>query len=128
MGWVTLAAGLVAMLYWVVFFTDASLLGVNDDVTRAFESAFPIADGALALLLLAASRCLFTGRCEGALLLIAGGTTATYLGLLDFTFYAGRGLYASLSTAAAVELAINALCLGGGALAMRLGWLLGRSA
>ncbi len=128
MGWVTLAAGLVALLYWAVYFTDASALGVNDDITRAFESAFPIADGVLALLLLAASRCLFTGRCEGALLLVAGGSMATYLGLLDFTFYAGRGLYRSLSTGAAVELALNALCLGGGALALGLGWRLWRAA
>jgi hypothetical protein len=128
MGWVTLTAASVAVLYWVVYFTDASALGVHDEFTRVFESAFPVADGVLAVLLLAASRCLFAGKCEGAPLLIAGGAMAVYLGLLDFTFYAGRGLYDSVSTAAAIELAINALCLAGGIVSVRLGWLLWRSA
>jgi hypothetical protein len=128
MGWVTLLAAAVAVVYWVIYFTDASALGVNDNVTRAFESAFPVADGALTVLLLAASRCLLAGRCEGAPLLVAGGGMAIYLGLLDLTFYAGHGLYDSLSAAAAIELAINGLCLVGGITALRLGWLLWGSA
>lgn len=128
MGWVTLVAAAVAVLYWIVYFADASALGVNDEITRAFESAFPIADAALAVLLIAASRCLFAGRQEAAPLLVAGGSMAIYLGLLDFTFYAGRGLYQSLSVAAAIELTINGLCLAGGLTALRLGWLLWRSA
>lgn len=128
MGWVTLVAAGVAALYWIVYLTDASALGVNDDITRAFESAFPIADGVLAVLLLATSRCLFAGKREAAPMLIAGGAMAIYLGLLDFTFYAGRGLYQTPSAAAAIELAINVVCLAGGLTALRLGWLLWRSA
>ncbi len=128
MAWVTLVAAAVVTLYWALYLGDPAMLVGEDPVVRAFESAFPVADGALAALLLVTSRYLFGHRRRGALLLVAAGAAAIYLGLLDVTFYAGRGLYASPSPAALAELTVNVLCLGGGVLALRVGWILWRSA
>lgn len=126
MAWVTLAGAVFVVLYWTVFFAGPARLAGDDQLARGFESAFPVADSALAVLLLVTSRHLFTQHRAGGLLLVAAGSAATYLGLLDVTFYAGRSLYGSPSPAALTELVANVLCLGGGGLAVRAGWVLWR--
>jgi hypothetical protein len=127
MAWVTVVGALALILYWTAYLVNPVMLVGEDPAIRAFESAFPIADGGLVVLLLTTSCSLFAHRRQGAVLLVAAGAAAIYLGLLDTTFYAGRGLYAARSPAALVELVINALCLGGGGLAVGVGWALWRS-
>jgi hypothetical protein len=127
MAWVTFVGAVAVTLYWTVYLVNPAPLVGQDPVIQAFESAFPIADGALVVLLLTTSRSLFAHRRQGAVLLVAAGAAAIYLGLLDTTFYASRGLSASPAPAALVELVVNALCLGGGGLAVGVGWALWRS-
>lgn len=126
MAWVTLTGAVIVAAYWSVYFIDPAIVAGDEPVVRAFESAFPVADIALALLLVVTSRHLFAHRDEGRVLLVAAGAAAIYLGLLDVTFYAGRGLYGEASTGTVIELALNAACLGGGGLAVGVGWTLWR--
>lgn len=120
----TLVGGLLVAAYWTVYFTNVVPLGQEHSLASAFESAFPVADALLGILLFAASRALYAGRRTGPFFLVAAAATCLYLGLLDLTFYARIGLYWPLTTAGAVELLVNGCCIGGGAAALRLGWRL----
>lgn len=123
MGWVTLLGGALIVLYWVVFFTDAGMIG-HDGLTTVYESAFPIADALLAALLFLASRALVSGHRTGPFLLVTAAAMTLNLGVLDLTFYARIGWYWPLTGAGLIELAANACCIAGGALGLRTGWKL----
>lgn len=124
LGWVTLGGGFLIALYWVAYFSAFGAVVQEDDLSRAFESAFPIADAVLGTLLFAASRALFTGRRSGPFLLVMAASMCLYLGIVDVTFYYRLGLYSTLTAAGLIELGINALCIGGGATGLRFGWML----
>lgn len=127
-GWASLAGAGLVCLFWIVYFGTGAGLGRDDGVVRGFESAFPVADGILALVLAAAGRSLLRGADSGPFLLVAGAAMSLYLGVLDVTFYARRGLYRPVSAGALLELVANALCIGGGAAALWWGWRLWRRA
>ncbi|MBI2072306.1 MAG: hypothetical protein HYT81_04580 [Gemmatimonadetes bacterium] len=120
----TLVGGLLVAIYWTVYFTNAVPVGQEDSLASAYEAAFPVADALLAILLFAASRALYAGRRTGSFFLVAAAAACLYLGFLDLTFYTRAGVYWPLTTAGAVELFVNACCIGGGAAALRLGWQL----
>lgn len=124
LAWATLGGGLLVAAYWAIYFSDLGAAIREDDLARAFESAFPLADAVLATLLLAASRALFTGRRSGPFLLVMAASMCLYLGMVDVTFYYRAGLYSTLSAAGLIELGVNALCIGGGAAGLRFGWTL----
>lgn len=124
MAWATLIGGALLSLYWVAFVTGALDMGQDDPVIRAFESAFPVADALFCGVLFAASRALFVGRPSASFLLAWAGAISLYLGLLDLTFYAGRGHYSELSAVPALELALNLTCVVGGAAALLAAWRL----
>lgn len=120
----TLAGGLLVAVYWAVYFTNAVPVGQEHAQAGVYEAAFPLADALLGILLFAASRALYAGRRTGPFFLVAAAATCLYLGFLDLTFYTRIGMYWPLTTAGAVELFVNACCIGGGAAALRLGWQL----
>src|SRR3989337_1947655 len=120
----TLVGGLLVAMYWAMYFTNAVPVGQDDSLPSAFESAFPVADALLGILLFAASRALYAGRRTGPFFLVAAAATCLYLGFLDLTFYARIGMYWPVTTAGVAELVVNACCIGGGATALRLGWRL----
>ncbi|UCC83484.1 MAG: SDR family NAD(P)-dependent oxidoreductase [Gemmatimonadota bacterium] len=122
MGWATLVGGLFVLLFWTLYFTGAAELGQDHPVIAEFEAAFPIADAFFAVTLFAASYALFKGKAPGAFLLAGAGSVSLYLGILDATFYARQGHYSPITGTALVELAVNAFCVIGGALAMWFGW------
>jgi hypothetical protein len=127
LGWVTLAGGLLTALFWLLYLSNAADLGQHHPLFHEFELAFPVADGVLAVLLFAASYCLLTGRPSGPFCLVAAASMSLYLGILDLTFYGRQGLYFPLTGSGLIALAINALCIGGGTLGLRLGWQLWRT-
>ncbi len=122
MGWATLVGGLFVLLFWTLFFTGAAELGQDHPIIAEFEAAFPLADAFFAVTLFAAAYALFKGKTAGAFLLAAAGSVSLYLGLLDATFYARQGHYSPITGTALVELAVNAFCVVGGALALWFGW------
>ncbi len=125
LAWITLVAGILVILFWAAYFSDAAALGQDDSLKASFEAAFPLADLVFAGMLIATG-VLFLLRRQGAVFfLVVSASMSLYLGLLDVTFYARHGLYA-LTPDALTELAINALCVGGGAFGLKAAWRIRR--
>lgn len=127
LGCVMLAGGALMLLFWTLYLTGAVDLGQHDPVIAAFESAFVLADTALGIFLCAAGWTLLRRDPRGPYLMVIASAMSLYLGLLDLAFYAGMGLYESLTGAAAFELSLNAICIAGGILCLRIGWNMLRS-
>lgn len=126
MGWVALAGGMLMFLFWILYFTGGLNFGQDDQLRSAFESAFPVVDGVLAIILVAAGICLLRGKPAGTFCLVVAAAMSLYLGVLDVTFYARQGLLHPLGREGAIALALSALCIGGGVLGLRFGWVLWR--
>jgi hypothetical protein len=124
LGWIMLAGGALMLLFWSLYLTGAMELGQHDPMIAAFESAFILADTALGFFLCASGWTLLRGSPKGPYLMVIAAAMSLYLGLLDLAFYAQAGLYASLTAAAAFELALNTICIAGGATCLRFGWKL----
>jgi hypothetical protein len=127
LGWITLAGGTFVLLYWALYFTRAVDLGQDDQFVNAFESAFPIADAVFAAALFAASYSLLKRRWPGPFFLVAAGSISLYLGILDTTFYVGRGISFPIDSEALLGLTINGMCIVGGIGALFIGWRYARS-
>lgn len=122
LAWTTLLAGAIVLLFWALYFTAAATLGQQDPLKANFEAAFPLADLAFAGALIATG-VLFLRRHESApFFLIVAAAQSLYLGILDTTFYARHGLYLPLTADSLTEIAINALCIGGGIIGLKAGW------
>ena len=69
-----LAAALLIAAYWLAWLVHRSLVASETGTAYTqFEDAFPLADGWLALCLVAASYCLWTARRAALFWLLAGG-------------------------------------------------------
>ena len=118
----TFAGAILVGAYWIAFL--GGWLGETDPAVRSFEGAFPLADSVLVAALVLASRGLIKGRSTGPFFLVCAAGMTFYLGLLDVLFYWRAGRYVPFGAAAGVQLLINGLCLGGGAIGLRFGWRL----
>ena len=123
-GFVALGGGTAVILYWTFFFLGAIESGPAGSSHLAFESAFPPADALLCVAALAAGTALLRGARGGAFFLAVAASMSLYLGVLDVSFYGRMGLYFPLSEAGFIELIVNLLCIGGGAVGVRLAWML----
>jgi len=124
LGWMTLTGAGFVVGYWVLYFTRAIPMLPADGPPGALEPAFVAADAVLSLTLFAAGHALFAGRPAGPFLVVAGASMCVYLGVLDLTIQAQRSLTTPLTAAALFPWLIGALCVAGGALGIRLGWVL----
>ena len=123
----TLAAGALVLIFWALYFTDPATLGLQDPLKANFEAAFPLADLVFAGILIATG-VLFLKRHESApFFLIVAASMSLYLGILDVTFYARHGLYTPLTPDSITEMAINALCIGGGVFGLKAAWQMRRT-
>ena len=68
LGWSTLGGEVLVVLFWALYFAGAISLG-REPEAAAFEAAFPVADDALAAVLILASRELLRGSAAGPLVL-----------------------------------------------------------
>ena len=102
------------MTYWAIFFTTGDVQVRKDPVYMAFESAFPLADGWMALCALAGAVGLWRHKDWGFLFGLLAGSSSIYLGLMDVLFNINEGNYALGGAEMVVEIAINlaTLCLG----------------
>ena len=128
LAWTTLAAGALVLLFWAAYFSDAAGLGQQDALKANFEAAFPLADLVFAGVLIATGVLFLMRRESATFFLVAAASMSLYLGLLDVTFYARHGLYAPLTPDAITEIAINALCIGGGVFGLKAAWRMRRLA
>ena len=125
LAWVTIAGGVLIVLFWSLYFAGAAGFGQADPRKRIFEAAFPVADGVLAATLVATGILLARGRrATAAFTLVAAAAQTLFLGLLDATFHTVHGYYWPLNAEAVIAVAINGLCIGGGLLGLRAAWRL----
>ncbi len=117
------AFGIIA--FWVAFFST-DMVNIEDsrlkDVYLAFESAFPVADCYLAVMLAIGGIGLLKRRYYGAVFSLMGGASLIFLGLLDISFNTQQGIYSLGVEEAVMNVFINTLCIGFGTYLVRSVW------
>ena len=110
-----IAVGIIA--FWIAFFC-ADLVKIDDphleEIYLAFESAFPVADISLSIVLIIGGIGLLKKMPFGFLFSLLGGASLIFLGLLDVSFNTQHGIYLLGIGEAILNIFINSLCLGGG--------------
>ena len=118
-----LVVGIV--LFWVAFFTTDEVQ-IRDPRLKekylAFESAFPIPDAYLSIVLVIGSIGLWRKKSYGRLFSLLGGASLVFLGLLDISFNAQHGIYRLGWGEAALNLFMNLMCLGVGVFLILTVW------
>ncbi len=123
MAGVLAVAALLIVAYWVAWLTHRSLVAseTGPGYTQ-FEDAFPLADGWLALCLVAASYCLVTARRAALFWLLAGGGAGLYLVGMDVLYDLQHGVWGKGANGV-LELTINLVTLGLSLFVLRWAWL-----
>ncbi len=110
-----IATGIIS--FWIAFFST-DLVSIDDphlkEIYLAFESAFPVADIYLSILLIIGGIGLLKKMSFGFLFSLLGGASLVFLGLLDISFNTQHGIYLLGIGEAILNIFINLLCLGGG--------------
>ena len=110
-----LAVGIIS--FWITFFST-DLVEINDPDMKekylAFESAFPIPDLYLSMLLIIGGMGLLRKKSYGYLFSLLGGASLIFLGLLDVSFNTQQGIYLLGIGEAVMNGVVNLLCLGCG--------------
>ena len=118
-----LAAGIVS--FWIAFFTT-DLISIDDphlkEIYLAFESAFPVPDAYLAIVLTIGGIGLLRKRPYGDLFSLMGGASLIFLGLLDISFNIQHGIYLTGVAEGIMNILINLLCFGGGIFLVLIIW------
>ena len=87
-----------------------------------FEDSFPLADGWLALCLVAASYCLVTARRAALFWLLAGGGAGIYLFAMDVLYDLQHGVWGKGANGV-IELVINLVTLALSLFVLRWAWV-----
>jgi hypothetical protein len=114
----------VTLAYWANYFIAGDVRVLPDYWYSAFEDAFPVADGWMALCMLVAGIGLWRGSRAGALAGLMAGSALVYLAAMDITFNVEHGLYGLLPKSGAMwtETWINASSLGLGLATLIMSW------
>jgi UDP-N-acetylmuramyl pentapeptide phosphotransferase/UDP-N-acetylglucosamine-1-phosphate transferase len=106
-----LLAALGTAAYWTAWFTTGAVQTADDAAYVAFENAFPLADGYMAVCWVVAAVLLLRARATAVPVGIAAGSAMVFLGLMDTLFNLEHRKYAAMTPEMAVETAINVGCL-----------------
>jgi len=118
-----LVAALLIVAYWVAWLAHRPLVASETGAGYTqFEDAFPLADGWLALCLVAASYCLLTARRAALFWLLAGGGAGLYLCAMDVLYDLQHGVWGKGGNGA-MELVINVVTLGLSVFVLRWTWV-----
>ncbi len=121
--YILFGGGLLMILFWILYFSELVVSAEDaNPLQSAFESAFPIADGVVCIVLIVAGVFMLKQRPLGTFSLVAAASMVLYLGLLDATFNAVQGFYGPLTLATAMKFVINGGCIIGGSLGLFSGW------
>lgn len=110
------ALGIIA--FWTAYFSTDTVNIADSrlkEIYTAFESAFPVADLYLAVVLIIGGIGLLKKRPYGYMFSLMGGAALIFLGLLDVSFNLQQGIYLLGAGEAVLNIFINAMCLGFGA-------------
>jgi len=118
-----LGAGVTA-LYWWSYFAGGDVMVLRARWYTAFESSFPVADGCMALCMLAGGVGFVLKRWFAAPFGLMAGATLLYLAAMDITFDVENGLYgmAATNTAMQFEILINAATVLLGIVTLGVSW------
>lgn len=118
-----LAVGIVS--FWIAFFTT-DLISIDDphlkEIYLAFESAFPVPDVYLSIVLTIGGIGLLRKRSYGDFFSLMGGASLIFLGLLDISFNIQHGIYLTGVAEGIMNILINLLCFGGGIFLVLIIW------
>jgi hypothetical protein len=118
-----LAVGIVS--FWIAFFTT-DLISIDDphlkEIYLAFESAFPVPDVYLSIVLTIGGVGLLRKRSYGYFFSLMGGASLIFLGLLDISFNIQHGIYLTGVAEGIMNILINLLCFGGGIFLVLIIW------
>jgi hypothetical protein len=118
-----LAVGIVS--FWIAFFTT-DLISIDDphlkEIYLAFESAFPVPDVYLSIVLTIGGIGLLRKRSYGYFFSLMGGASLIFLGLLDISFNIQHGIYLTGVADGIMNILINLLCFGGGIFLVLIIW------
>jgi len=110
-----LAVGIIS--FWIAFFST-DFVNIKDphlrEIYLAFESAFPIPDIYLSILLIIGGIGLLRKKSYGNLFSLMGGASLIFLALLDISFNTQQGIYLIGIGEAVMNITINLLCFGVG--------------
>jgi hypothetical protein len=113
------------IVFWIAFFTT-DMVKIEDsqleEVYMAFESAFPLADFYLSLMLIIGGIGLMKREFFGFLFSLMAGASLIFLGLLDISFNVQQGIYLLGVGEAVMNVVINSLCVGFGIFLVRSLW------
>jgi hypothetical protein len=115
----------VTALYWWSFYFGGAVRTSDARWYTAFESSFPVADGWMALCMLAAGVGLWLGRAWGARAGLMAGAALLYLAAMDITFDIENGMYALAITNDAMrfEIFINVTTVILGIATLAVSWI-----
>jgi hypothetical protein len=114
--------GVGLILFWLAFFTVGLAPDKAPPCYYAYEHAFPLPDGVLAILLLVAGIMLMKSRPWGRPLSLIAAGALVFLGLLDFSFNLQNGIYLASTVDLVLNAFINVWCVGFGlAIAVLIG-------
>ena len=120
---VLLAVALLIVAYWVAWLARRSLVASATGAGYVqFEDAFPLADGWLALCVVAAAFCLLTARRAALFWLLAGGGAGLYLCAMDVLYDLQHGIWGKGGNGV-MELAINVATLGLSVFLLHWAWV-----
>jgi hypothetical protein len=117
-------AAVVTAYYWVSYFTGGDVMVSHERWYTAFESSFPVADGWMALCMLAAGIGLWSGKPWGARAGLLAGSALLYLAAMDITFDVENHMYALVAANDAMkfEIFINATTVLLGVWTIAVSW------
>ena len=117
-----LLTGVGLILFWIGFFTIGLAPKNPPKGYMEYEHSFPLPDGLLALLLLAAGILLLLNNPWGGNLSLVAAGALVFLGVLDFSFNIQNGVYKISKSDLILNAFINVWCVGFGiAIALLIG-------
>jgi len=124
LGTLLLLGAVVTIAYWVNYFIAGDVRVVPDLWYRAFEDAFPVADGWMSACMIAGGVGFWRGKPSAPLFGLMAGSALIYLAAMDITFNVERGLYRLLPASGPMvtEAIINAASLVLGIVTVAMCW------
>jgi hypothetical protein len=109
-----LLTGVGLILFWIGFFTIGLAPKNPPPGYLAYEHSFPLPDGLLAILLLAAGTLLLLNNPLGSHLSLIAAGALVFLGVLDFSFNIQNGIYKISKSDLILNAFLNIWCVGFG--------------
>ena len=117
-----LLTGVGLILFWIGFFTIGLAPKNPPQGYMEYEHSFPLPDGLLAILLLAAGILLLLNNPWGSHLSLIAAGALVFLGVLDFSFNIQNGVYKISKSDLILNAFLNIWCVGFGvAIAVLIG-------